>query len=128
MHLGIRSSKAKELVRFLKAHRTQTLILNGDIIDGWQLKKRGKWKEKHTRFFKLIIRFLQESDMDVIYVRGNHDDFLDEIIPFEFGNFKIVRDYLYKSNDKSYYVCQLNGTNHNLILKPKELCALFLEY
>jgi UDP-2,3-diacylglucosamine pyrophosphatase LpxH len=40
----------------------------------------------------------------VIYLRGNHDDFLDEILPFEIGNFSIVRDTIIESAGKRYYV------------------------
>lgn len=104
VHLGIRSSKAKELVRFLRHNNCDTLILNGDIIDGWQLKKSGSWKKKHTRFFKVVLRFMSQSDMKVVYLRGNHDDFLDEILPFEIGNFSIVRNWIYESFGKKYYV------------------------
>ena len=105
IHLGTKSSKAKEIVRFLQHHTFENLILNGDIIDGWQLKRFGSWKRKHTNFFKLVFRALEKPDIKVIYVRGNHDDFLDEIMPFEMGNFQIVRDYKYESFGKKYYVC-----------------------
>ena len=37
------------------------LILNGDIIDGWQLKKSGKrWKQKHTDFFKVLMKMMEK--------------------------------------------------------------------
>jgi UDP-2,3-diacylglucosamine pyrophosphatase LpxH len=52
VHLGTKGSKSKEIARFLKQFQCDNLILNGDIIDGWQLKKSGSWKRKHTRFFK----------------------------------------------------------------------------
>jgi UDP-2,3-diacylglucosamine pyrophosphatase LpxH len=48
IHLGTSGSKAKEVTEFLKQYRCQRLILNGDIIDGWALKKYGNWKKKHT--------------------------------------------------------------------------------
>ncbi len=105
LHLGSKNSKARQAARFLKNHKCDTLILNGDIIDGWQLKKYGHWKRKHTLFFKIVIRLLEQSKSQVIYVRGNHDDFLDEILPFDLGNFYIVKDYVYESQEKRYYVC-----------------------
>ncbi len=104
VHLGIKDSKAKELVRFLKAHTCETLILNGDIIDGWQLKKSGSWKKKHTKFFRIILKAMEKQKMKVVYLRGNHDDFLEQILPFEIGNFSIVNDYIYESFGKRYYV------------------------
>ena len=36
LHLGTKDSKAKEFIEFLDTHPTDLLILNGDIIDGFQ--------------------------------------------------------------------------------------------
>ena len=51
VHLGSKGSKAKELSRFLRANTCDKLILNGDIIDGWQLQRGGKWKKKAYAFY-----------------------------------------------------------------------------
>lgn len=104
IHLGTKGSKAREVVRFLKEHSCDRLILNGDIIDGWQLKRSGKWKKKHTLFFNQLLKRVYAGNMEVIYVRGNHDDFLDQVIPFQLGNFKIVRDFTFESFGKKYFV------------------------
>ncbi len=56
VHLGTNNSKAKELVRFLKKNTCERLILNGDIIDGWRLKKSGKWKKNIHVFLKLSLK------------------------------------------------------------------------
>jgi UDP-2,3-diacylglucosamine pyrophosphatase LpxH len=104
LHLGTNMSKAKELVRFLKVNTCDTLILNGDIIDGWRLKKSGRWKKRDTRFFRILIKMIEKYNTKVIYIRGNHDDFLDSITPFEIGNLSIRKDYIYESFNKRYYV------------------------
>ncbi|MBN8692111.1 MAG: UDP-2,3-diacylglucosamine diphosphatase [Bacteroidetes bacterium] len=104
IHLGTNSSKAKEVTRFLKHHKCDTLILNGDIIDGWQLKKSGKWQKRHTNFFKHIINLTAKNKCDVIYLRGNHDDFLEEMIPFTFGRFQIKKYHIHYGLEKKYFV------------------------
>lgn len=104
VHLGTSGSKAKELARFLKRNTCDRLILNGDMIDGWRLKKGSKWKKKHTRLFRVVLKMIQKHKTEVIYTRGNHDDFLDHIIPFEAGNFQICKDYMFESNGKKCYV------------------------
>jgi UDP-2,3-diacylglucosamine pyrophosphatase LpxH len=104
VHLGTAGSKAKELTNFLKQFSCDKLILNGDIIDGWQLKKYGSWKRKHTRFFKTVLKMIEDHDTKVIYLRGNHDDFLDQVLPLKVGNFSIQRDYVLKWKDQKYYV------------------------
>jgi UDP-2,3-diacylglucosamine pyrophosphatase LpxH len=52
LHLGSEGAKAKEVVAFLKSTSCETLIMNGDIIDGWQLKKRGFLEKETYRFFR----------------------------------------------------------------------------
>jgi UDP-2,3-diacylglucosamine pyrophosphatase LpxH len=104
VHLGTKNSRARELIWFLKKFSCDKLILNGDIIDGWRLKKSGKWKKIHTRFFKVVLKMIQNFNTRVIYIRGNHDDILDKIIPVHFGNISITRDYVHVSNGKKYYV------------------------
>lgn len=104
VHLGSRWSKAKEVTRFLKDNTCETLILCGDIIDGWSLRRgqSGKWRKRHSNFIKLLLDL--QYTTEIIYVRGNHDDFLDRIIPLQFQNIQIVKDYIYCSNNKRYFV------------------------
>lgn len=105
IHLGTASSKAKEATDFLKNNRCDVLILNGDIIDGWQLKKYGSWQKKHTAFFRTVLKKMDKENTKVIYIRGNHDDFLDQIVPFLVGkNFQFRRDYVLTSGDKKFFI------------------------
>ena len=104
IHLGSKWSKTKEVTHFLKQHSCDTLILCGDIIDGWSLMrgKNSKWRRRHTNFIKVLLDI--SHDTKIIYVRGNHDDFLDRVIPLTFSNISVVKDYIYTSGDKRYYV------------------------
>jgi UDP-2,3-diacylglucosamine pyrophosphatase LpxH len=106
IHLGTSFSKTIEVTEFLKSIDCNKLILNGDIIDGWHLRKNSRkaWKKKHTLFFRVIMKMMENFGTEIIYVRGNHDDFLDNLIPINFYNFKIVKDYVHESGDRRYYV------------------------
>lgn len=105
IHLGAGGSKAEEVTNFLKSYTCKKLILNGDIIDAWQLKKYGVWKRKHTLFFKRVLKMIEENKTKVIYIRGNHDDFLDQIIPLRLGkHFQIRKDYVLASGTQRFYV------------------------
>ncbi len=106
IHLGTTHSKTEEVTRFLKSVNCRRLILDGDIIDGWALRKGGtrKWQARHTEFFKVIMKMMEKQGTEVIYVRGNHDDFLDSLTPFTFYNIRIVKDYIHESHGKRYYV------------------------
>ena len=107
VHLGTEYSKTRQLTDFLKTVNCNTLIMNGDIIDGWNLQKsgKGKWKKEHTDFLKVIMKMMENHNTHIVYVRGNHDDFIDYLAPFSFANISIVKDYLYENNGgKRYYV------------------------
>ena len=104
VHLGTKGSKSKEIARFLKQFHCDNLILNGDIIDGWQLKKSGSWKQKHTRFFNRVLKMMESQSTNVYYLRGNHDDFLDQILPLQIGRLQILADMTYESNGKTYFI------------------------
>lgn len=104
IHLGSNASKAKEALTFLKHHTCDTLILNGDIIDGWQLKRGAEWKKAHSNFFKKVLQMSVKDKTDIIYIRGNHDDFLDAVLPFKLGRFSIRKLYIHKGVQRNYLV------------------------
>ncbi|MBE0638647.1 MAG: UDP-2,3-diacylglucosamine diphosphatase [Bacteroidales bacterium] len=104
VHLGTKDSKSKELSKFLKYNHCRRLILNGDIVDAWNLQRYGKWTKKDTRVFRRIIQMIERYDTEVIYVRGNHDDFLDKLIPFSFGKIKFVNQFELLQKNMRYLV------------------------
>jgi len=92
LHLGTKDSKAKEFIEFLEKHPTDLLILNGDIVDGWALNRGAKWKKQHTNAISKILKISNKTK--VIWIRGNHDEFLAEFIGMHFGNIEIKEDYI----------------------------------
>ncbi len=104
VHLGSKWSCAKEATRFIKQNSCETLILCGDIIDGWAIMRGSsqKWKRRHTNFISAILEVATTTK--VIYIRGNHDDFLDRLIPLEFLNISVKEDMIYESFGKKYHV------------------------
>jgi UDP-2,3-diacylglucosamine pyrophosphatase LpxH len=104
LHLGTVGSKVEELVKFLLKNTCDHLIMNGDVIDAWELRKSGKWKARHTRFLKVVMRMMELHNTKITYLRGNHDDFLEEFIPMQIGNLHIQRDCVIESKDKRFFV------------------------
>lgn len=104
IHLGSKWSKAKEANRFLRYNTCDTLILCGDIIDGWELLRghREKWKRRHTNFIRRLLDLPHGTQ--IIYLRGNHDDFLDRLLPMRFANITILKDYIHLSGGHRFYV------------------------
>lgn len=105
IHLGSEHSRIDEVTTFLKSVDCRKLILNGDIIDGWQLQKQHRhWSKKHTDFFKVLMKMMEKQGTEIVYVRGNHDDFLDNLAPLQFSNLSIVKDYMLQTHGRQYYV------------------------
>lgn len=102
IHLGIKDSKTKQLSELLDNIFAEHIILNGDIIDGWAIKRGSKIKKSHT---KLINKFIKLSNKTKItWVRGNHDDFIEEFIGTKLGNIEIVEDLIIDIENKRYFV------------------------
>ncbi len=105
VHLGAPHSKLEEVTDFLNSIDCERLILAGDIIDGWQLSiSDDQWDERKSMFCRAVFRISQRNKAKVIYVAGNHDDFLDAIIPCELFGISIVSKYILESGDKRYVV------------------------
>ena len=75
VHLGTRGCKAELLADFLARNECDTLYLVGDIIDGWQLQRRWYWTPAQTSVVQEILR-KADAGTRVIYIPGNHDEFL----------------------------------------------------
>ena len=104
LHLGTKDSKAEEFIEFIETHPTELLILNGDIVDGWALNRGTRWKKQHT---KVISKLLQLSNKTrIIWIRGNHDEFIQEFIGTHLGAIEIREDYKLDINNtmESYYI------------------------
>ena len=115
LHLGTLNSKAKEVIHFLQHTRSEKLILNGDIIDGWQLKRGSKWTTDHTRCLLYILKRMENEGTEVLYLRGNHDDILSRFLPMEFGSLRIDEDYIHETPRGPYLV--LHGDVFDTVIK-----------
>lgn len=87
VHLGTFGSAASDLVTYLKLIHPKTLVLNGDIIDIWQFRKK-YFPESHLKVIREIIR-LMSSGTQVHYILGNHDEALRRFTGLDIGNLKL---------------------------------------
>ena len=87
IHLGTYGCHAKELLNYLKSIQPKKVILNGDIIDIWQFKKR-YWPKSHMKIIKHIIGWITNG-VEVYYITGNHDEMLRRFVDFSINSFTI---------------------------------------
>ncbi|UTV30759.1 UDP-2,3-diacylglucosamine diphosphatase [Photobacterium atrarenae] len=79
IHLGFRDCKAEYLLDLLSNTRCDTLYLVGDIIDIWAMNRSFHWPQSHQEVLKKLIE-IASGETRVIYIPGNHDYQLREII------------------------------------------------
>jgi UDP-2,3-diacylglucosamine pyrophosphatase LpxH len=104
VHLGTADCKINEVNHLLKNIRCRKLILNGDIIDGWRLKRKGGWSKAHSRFIRLLLKKVEKKDTHVVYLRGNHDDILGRFLPLTFEGIEFVEEYIHETERCKYLV------------------------
>ena len=106
IHLGTNDCKATELNQFLKQNTCETLYLIGDIIDGWKIQQNKlKWKDSHTNIVRRFLT-LAKNDTRVVYIVGNHDEFLRPMVGLGmcFGKIEIHNQYEHFGVDGKRYL------------------------
>jgi len=119
IHLGTRGCKAEQLCDFLKNNTSDNLYLVGDIIDGWRLRRKYYWPQSHTNVVRRILT-AAKRDTQVVYVVGNHDESLRDLLPFDihFGNIELVNQCRYTAiNGKTYMI--IHGDMFDTALRNK---------
>ena len=106
VHLGTRDCKAEALNNFLKHNTCETLYLVGDIIDAWKIQQnKWRWKQSHTNVIRRVMGHAKRGTR-VIYVAGNHDEFLRPLIPLGigFGLIEVVNQTEHIGLDNKHYL------------------------
>lgn len=98
VHLGFKGCSAELLLEFLRSVEMETLILVGDIVDLWSMRKSVFWPASHNEVLRLILTRVC-SGTRVIYVPGNHDEVFRDADGTVFGNLHICREYIHRTAD-----------------------------
>ena len=102
LHLGSKHCNAEKLLKFLDGLETEKLYLVGDIIDGWRLQKKWYWPNKHNKIVQKLIKIAKRSE--VIYITGNHDEFLRTIPDINIGEVTVYNRFDHIGVDGKRYL------------------------
>ncbi len=89
LHLGTPGCQADALLDFLRAHPSDNLYLVGDIVDGWQLRRRWYWPQSHNDVVQKLLRRARKG-CRVVFVPGNHDEFARAFIGHHVTDFEVA--------------------------------------
>ena len=90
VHLGARGCQAEKLLDFLRWHEADTIYLVGDIVDGWALRSGWFWPQSHNDVVQKLLRQARKG-VRIVYVPGNHDEFLRDYYGTHFGGIEVSR-------------------------------------
>jgi UDP-2,3-diacylglucosamine pyrophosphatase LpxH len=102
LHLGTYGCHAKEILNYLRSIAPNLLILNGDIVDGWQFSKR-YFPASHLEVINEIF-ILQQQGTRVVYITGNHDEFLRRYSDLRIGNFQLTDKLIIEIDGKLTWI------------------------
>ena len=102
VHLGTYGCHAKELANYLKSISPNILILNGDIIDGWQFNKHF-FPSSHILVLKEIMQLVTNGTR-VFYITGNHDEMLRKYCDIQVGNFTLTDKLVLEIDNKMTWI------------------------
>ena len=98
LHLGTPGCQAEALLAFLKQHPSDYLYLVGDIIDGWQLRKRWYWPQSHNDVIQKLLKRARKG-CKTVFVPGNHDEFARAFDGQQFGGIDVMEETVHLTAD-----------------------------
>jgi UDP-2,3-diacylglucosamine pyrophosphatase LpxH len=122
VHLGTRGCQAERLLDFLRYHDADVVYLVGDIVDGWQLRSSWRWPQTHNDVVLKLLRKARKGAR-IIYVPGNHDEFLRGYYGTHFGGVEVAEHAIHESADGKRYLVT-HGDHFDLVVTQARWLAL----
>lgn len=97
-HLGTRISQSEALAKFLKRAKAKKIYLVGDIFDLSALRRKFYWDAGVNAVIRRLLK-LVKSDVEIIYVPGNHDREIADFRGMDFAGIKIRRSDVHQTAD-----------------------------
>jgi UDP-2,3-diacylglucosamine pyrophosphatase LpxH len=115
LHLGTRGCQADAIVDFLRYTESQFLYLIGDIVDGWMLKKRWYWPQRHNDIIQKIMR-RAKNGAEIFYLPGNHDEAARDYCGLQFGGV-LVTDSAIHTTAKNERLLIVHGDQFDSVMR-----------
>lgn len=105
LHLGSADCQADYLLDFLERIECETLYLVGDVVDLIAMQRRVYLPASHRKVVRRILD-IARSGVRVVYIPGNHDDFLRAFCGQTLFGVELLRSALHTTADgRTFRVC-----------------------
>jgi UDP-2,3-diacylglucosamine pyrophosphatase LpxH len=141
LHLGTIGCHAKEVLQYLEQINPNVLVLNGDIIDIWNFRKR-YFPKDHLRVLQKIMN-MASSGVKVYYLTGNHDELLRRFTDYSAGGIFLKNKLVLNLNGKRAWIfhgdvfdvsiqnakwlAKLGGWGYDVLIYINRVINVFLE-
>ncbi|MBN8997475.1 MAG: UDP-2,3-diacylglucosamine diphosphatase [Rhizobiales bacterium] len=114
LHLGLRGCQAALFLDFLQHHEADTIVLVGDIVDGWQLRRAWYWPQSHNDVVQKLLRRARKGTR-LVYLPGNHDEFMRDYLGTLFGAIEITDRLIHETADGRRFLV-LHGDQFDVVM------------
>jgi UDP-2,3-diacylglucosamine pyrophosphatase LpxH len=121
IHLGTKGCQAELLLDFLRWHDAETIYLVGDIVDGWRLKSGWYWPQAHNDVVQKLLRKARKGAR-MIYVPGNHDEFLRGFLGTHFGGIEVMDQTIHETADGRRFLV-IHGDAFDVVVRHAKWLA-----
>ncbi|MDQ0320560.1 UDP-2,3-diacylglucosamine pyrophosphatase LpxH [Pararhizobium capsulatum DSM 1112] len=121
VHLGSKAAKTDFLLDFLRVHDADTIILVGDIVDGWRLKRSWYWPQPCNDVVQKLLRKARKGTR-IIYIPGNHDEFARDFPGIHFGGIEVANRHIHEAGDGRKYLV-LHGDEFDVVVRNARVLA-----
>jgi UDP-2,3-diacylglucosamine pyrophosphatase LpxH len=115
IHLGTKGCQAELLLDFIRHNDADTIYLVGDIVDGWRLRSGWYWPQAHNDVIQKLLRKARKGTR-IVYLPGNHDEFLREYYGTHFGGIEVVETAIHEAADGKRYLV-IHGDVFDLVVR-----------
>ncbi|MFE1598703.1 UDP-2,3-diacylglucosamine diphosphatase [Methylobacterium sp. ID0610] len=122
IHLGTKGCQAELLLDFMREFDADEIYLVGDIVDGWKLKSGWYWPQAHNDVVQKLLRKVRKGAR-LVYVPGNHDEFLRDFLDLNFGGIEVHDQILHEAADGKRYLV-IHGDQFDLVVRHAKWLAL----
>lgn len=120
LHIGSNVCRADEILNFLDNLETKKLVLNGDVFDNLDFRRI---KNNHWKILKKIRKIADE--IEVIWIKGNHDTEKAEVIAHLLG-VDFLDDYIFISGSKTILIT--HGDRWDIFIKQRPIVSKVADY
>ena len=121
IHLGTKKSKPDKLLEIFDKYKFKKLVIIGDFIDLTSLSKKIYWENNHSKVIQKILKYSRKK-VEVVYILGNHDYYLRELIKdgnINLGKIEICNEHIHQTiKGERIYICHGDQFDGVVALNP----------